>query len=169
MSSASIRFEEISTDTNEILHEMSLPGLKRNFRLPPQTAVDLRRHQIARLEENIQVLRKKQEEFHRKMEDYIASLRSLINNLRRGLDRPASPEAPAAAAGLDAAAGTHVRCVGCGAEKDFPDVDVLYAKEPEDFLAQPTEVIVQHQGQLKKGIFRCPNCGDCNITIRPKN
>ncbi|MBI4583655.1 MAG: hypothetical protein HY717_06505 [Planctomycetes bacterium] len=169
MSSASIRFEEISTNTNEILHQMSLPGLKKNFHLPPQTAMDLRRHQIARLEENIQVLRQKQAEFHRKMEDYIASLRNLINNLRRGLDNPASQKAPAPAPGIGAAVGTYVRCVGCGAEKDFPDVNVLYAKEPEDFLAHPTEVIVQHQGQLKKGIFRCPNCGDCNITIRPKN
>jgi hypothetical protein len=169
MSSASIRFEETSTNTSEILHEMSLPSLKRNFSLPAQTAMDLRRYQIVRLEENIQVLRQKQEEFHRKMEDYIASIRNLINNLRRGLDSPAGSEAPAPAPRIDAAAGTHVRCIGCGDEKDFPDVEVLYAKEPEDFLAQPTEVIVQQRGQLKKGIFRCPSCGDCNITIRPKN
>ena len=163
MNSASIRFEEISANTSELLQEMTLPGLKRSGRLPAHTAAELRKHQIARLEENIQILRKKQAEFHRKMEDYIGSIRNLIDNLRRG---PASPESAGAPENF---MGTLVRCVGCGAEKEFPDVEVLFAKEPEDFLTQPTEVIVQQQGQLKKGIFKCPNCGDCNITIRPKS
>lgn len=165
MSESSIVFLEIDVSTSQLLQEISVPGLKKNFRLPPEIAVELRRQQILRLEENIAMLRRKQEEFHRKMEDYVESLRGLIRNLQSGVDHE-SPKA--ARSGDRPMGGALVRCVGCGCERSFPDVDILFAREPEDLFTGPIEVIVQQDGRLKKGVFRCPKCGDCNLTIKPR-
>ena len=166
MNDPSILFEEIKIDTALLLQEIGTPGLKRNVHLPQDVAKKLRKQQITRLEENIAVLRKKQEEFHQKMEDYIASLGGLINNLRQGLknkdEKPSDDSSNPRKRG-----GTYVRCVGCGAEQDFPAVDILFAREPEDMFSKPIEVIVQEDGKLKKGVFRCPRCGNCNLSPRP--
>lgn len=169
MDSTTINFEELKSDAAQLMQELGSPDALKNLRVPFPVAVELRKHQIARLEDNITILRRKQDEFNRKMEDYISSLTRLIANLRRGVQRDSKKPAvgePAPAA--EKLGGTHVRCVGCGAERDFIDVNVLVALEPEDYLARPTEVIVQKAGQLKKGFFSCPRCGEYNLTIRPR-
>lgn len=172
MDSTTIHFEEIQADIGELVQQIGAPGAERNGELPFSISVELRKMQIKRLEENIGVLRKKQEEFHRRMENYVSSLKNLIDSLQQGLTRdlrehkeqPDRNEASKAGVQLH---GTVVRCVGCGAEKKFPDVNVLVALEPDEFLTRPTEVIVQDEGQLKKGYFKCPRCGECNLTIKP--
>ena len=165
MTEGPIQFREIEIDSTNLLREIGTPGLKKNFKLPPQVAQELRRQQIHRLEENITLLRKKQEEFHHKMEDYVSSLRGLIKNLQQG-----APTRTVSDKALEAkvSAGTYVRCVGCGTEHVFSNLDVLFAHEPEDMFTKPIEVIVQQEGKLKKGTFRCPRCGDCNLSIRPR-
>ena len=165
MTEGPIHFQEMEIPSTELLREIGAPGLKKNFKLPPQVAQELRRQQIHRLEENITLLRKKQEEFHHKMEDYIGSLRSLIKNLQQGTPALSVPDADSEAKENP---GTYVRCVGCGTEHVFTNLDVLFADEPEDMFTKPIEVIVQQEGKLKKGTFRCPRCGDCNLSIRPR-
>ncbi len=163
MTEGEIRFEERQVDMGDLLREIGTPGMKKSFKLPAHVATELRRHQITRLEENIAILRKKQEEFHSKMEDYIKSLRRLIANLEKGLESAEPEPAP-----KETSSGTHVRCIGCGSEQVFDDIDVLFAREPEDMFAGPTEVIVRRGGGLRKGSFRCPRCGDCNLSIKPR-
>jgi hypothetical protein len=172
MDSTTIQFEEIQADIGELVQQIGMPGAERNGELPFSLSVELRKLQIKRLEENIGLLRRKQEEFHRRMENYVGSLKKLIDSLQQGLTRDLREQKDKdSEAASDCATvkiqGTVVRCVGCGAEKKFPEVNVLVALEPDEFLTRPTEVIVQDDGQLKKGFFKCPRCGDCNLTIKP--
>ncbi len=164
MESPIIQFEELQADANQLLRELRSPQTQKNLRVPVPVAEQLRRQQIERLRENIAVLRQKQLEFNGKMKDYIMGLERLIENLESGESAGTDPSAESEAS----SGGTHVRCVGCGSERLFPDVDVLVAMEPEEFLTRPTEVIVQRAGQLKKGYFNCPSCGGYNLTIKPR-
>ncbi len=156
-----IVFEEITIATGKLMQELASPEARKNRKVPFPVASQLRQHQITRIEENIQVLRRKQAEFNKKMEDYVQSLESLLKSLQEGGDAQADSE------DLEDPGGTYVRCIGCGLERQFEEVHVLVALEPEDYLAEPTEVIVQKEGELKKGLFKCPQCGNSNMTIRP--
>jgi hypothetical protein len=167
MEIAPIHFQEVQSDASDLMQELGSPDARRNVRVPFPVAVELRRNQIRRLQENISILRRKREEFNRRMEDYIDSLEHLIANLRRGVETQEQHDAVAPHEG-DEIGGTVVRCVGCGGEKEFPNVNVLIAVEPDNYLAQPTEVIIECSGELKKGYFKCPKCGEFNLTIRPR-
>lgn len=161
--STDILFEEIETGTARLMQELASPEARKNRKIPFPVAAKLRQHQVARIEENIRVLRGKQAEFNRKMEDYVKSLEGLLTSLQESLDKGEdSPESSTSGAG-----GTYVRCIGCGTEKRFEDIHVLVALEPEDVLTRPTEVIAQVGEDLRKGLFRCPHCGSDNMTIRP--
>ena len=168
MDSATIRFEEIQTNLSELVQQISTPGGERNGKLPFSLSVELRKMQMKRLEENIGVLRKKQQEFKRRMESYIGGLQKLIASVDQGLarDQREHQEEEEQENSKDST-GTLVRCVGCGSETEFPDVNVLVALEPGEYLSSPTQVIIEEGGKLKKGVFKCPGCGECQMTIKP--
>ena len=105
----SIFFQESSSDSAEFLHELSDPNLLRPPSFSPAAAIQLRKEQVRKLQENIRVLRKKQAEFNDKMEDYIANLNRLIESLERSITTDLS-RVPADGAHSGA---THVRCLKC--------------------------------------------------------
>jgi predicted RNA-binding Zn-ribbon protein involved in translation (DUF1610 family) len=171
--SQGIFFRESSASPAQLLAEVGDPSLRRVEPLPPATVRLLRKRQMDRLEENIRFLRKKQEELNRKMDDYVRNLETLIGGLGRavgGAD-PAEPKAkPSAKASPPPAAsqgGTQVRCMTCGEEKLFQDLRVIVARPITGPQADPPElIVVDATGDLKKGVFSCPACGDRNLLIR---
>ena len=133
--------------------------------MPPGATIELRRQQILKLQESITVLTTKREEFQRKMEDYITSLKELIG----GLERSILSEIEKAGSGGDgalAAASIHVRCLRCEAEKVFEEIQIIFARESDESLSLPTQVYVLDAGVLKKGQFRCESCGTESLVIR---
>ena len=152
-----IFFEETSGEPGDFraLADPGLPGRP----ISPQTVLALKQSQVARLETNVVFLRKKQEEFNRKVEEYVQSIRALILSLKNG----AGAEARGAGTGP---AGTEVRCLTCGAAKVFGEILVVQARDSLTCLSRPTELIVDDAGQIKKGSFRCPRCGNGNLLIR---
>ena len=168
MDSSTIRFEEIQTDLAELVQQISTPGGERNGKLPFSLSVELRKMQMKRLEDNVRVLRKKQQEFNHRMESYIGGLEKLIATVEQGLARDQSEhQEEEEQASSETSTGTLVRCVGCGSEGEFPHVNVLVALEPGEFLSSPTQVIIEEGGKLKKGVFKCPGCGECQMMIKP--
>ncbi len=159
-----IFFEETSSNPAEFINEIGDSDHYRSKSISPQATKILRRQQVGRLEANIGFLRQKQEEFNRKMEEYIESIRSLIKNLEQSVAGDATPvEAPVPA---PAAAGTQVSCLSCGREAVFRDIQVIVARDSTESINAPTELIVEREGLIKKGTFRCSDCGNENLTIR---
>jgi uncharacterized protein (DUF983 family) len=164
-----IEFREKSSNPADFIFELSDSSgqkhIKKNFN--SSAAEALRRQQVARLEANIVLLRKKQEEFNRKMEDYIQNIRTLIGCLHRAMaserrqtsEKYAQPQRE----------GTQVRCLTCGQEKLFKDFMVLLARDSTKTNDQTTELIVNDGGKIKKGFFQCPQCGNKNLLIRKIN
>jgi len=154
-----IFFEELSSSPAEFLSELSRPG--NSTRISPAAAAALRDHQVSRLEANIGILRKKQEEFNRKLEEYVQGVRALIQSLNSPLEREG--ETPEGIRG-----GTQVSCLGCGAVKVFKDIRLITGQDSPDSIPRPTELIVDRGGTIKKGIFHCPTCGHQHLLIREK-
>lgn len=156
-----IRFEETSVDAVDFLHELSDPGLLRSREMPESAKLELRRHQVARLRGTISVLVAKREEFNRRMDDYIANLSRLVESLELGLagtDEPVESDPELAR--------TRVRCLHCEGERYFDELNVVFARESEDSLSEPTELYVLDHGALKKGHFRCTKCGCGSLVIQ---
>jgi hypothetical protein len=158
-----IIFEELETTPTDILNEIAETGMEKQAQIDPEASRELRRRQVARLEDNIVLLRRKQEEFNRKMEEYIQNIRALIGSLERNL----AAEARVGPAPVRMTVGsTQVRCLSCGQEKVFEDFRVIAARDSEESLDRPTVLIVEESGKIKKGIFSCPQCGNENLLIR---
>jgi hypothetical protein len=158
-----IIFEELETTPADIMNEIAGAGMDRQVPIDRGASRELRRRQVARLEDNIVLLRRKQEEFNRKMEEYIQNIRALIGSLERSLaaEAQAGPEPPRPTAG-----STQVRCLSCGQEKVFEDFRVIAARDSEESIDRPTVLIVEESGKIKKGTFSCPQCGNENLLIR---
>ena len=162
-SRSEIFFEEATNvDTAELLDQLTDPEAYRRKAIPLPCAHVLKRQQIDKLQANIQVLRRKQEEFTRRMDDYIQNIHGLI----RALEGSMREEANSAAFRESVTGGTQVRCVGCGSEKKFDSVLILSARDSADAIHHPTEVVVDDNGTLRKGTFRCPSCGNQQLLIR---
>jgi hypothetical protein len=159
-----IFFSEISANPSEFLGEVWDGELHKGAPLPASVSSALRREQVARLTNNIGLLRKKQEEFNRKIEQYIQNLRALIGTLERSM----TPEERDPASAAEPRGGTEVRCLTCGEEKLFRDLRVIAGRESEESFTNPTQVIVEDGGKIKKGTFACPRCGNGNLLIRRK-
>ncbi len=160
-----IYFSEISSNPSDFLAELNDPHLHKGMPLPPAVASALRRQQVARMENNIGLLRRKQEDFNRKMEEYIQNIRALIGTLERSMASEERDAAPAARG----PGGTEVRCLTCGDVKHFRNLRVIVGRDSEESLARPTQVIVDDGGKIKKGTFSCPSCGDESLLIRKVN
>ncbi len=162
-----IFFEETSSNPAEFISELGDSRLYRSKSVSAQTTRILRRQQVGRLEANIDFLRQKQNEFNRKMEEYIESIRSLIRSLEQSVAGETTPldARPIAAPAF----GTQVKCLLCGREAVFRDIQVIVARDSMDSIQAPTELIVERGGLIKKGSFRCPECGNENLSIREMN
>ena len=156
-SASGIFFEELTANPADLLFELTRPEYATRKTMSPATAEFLRNQQALRLEGNIASLRKKQEEFNRKMEEYIQSLRSLINSLTPPADGVAKSRP----------GGTHVSCLGCGSIKVFSDIQVISSLGLPVSVPRPLELIVATGETIKKGIFHCPTCGNSHLIVRP--
>jgi len=161
---SSIHFCEMSASAIDFVHELNDPSILRNQQMPPEASIEIRKHQVARLKANIDVLVAKREEFNRKMEDYIQNLNSLIVSIEKRIVNDSDKLETQAADVVGAA--TRVRCLGCEDEVEFEGVQVLFAKESEDSFTRPTDVYVLDNGQIRKGHFSCQACGDESLVIR---
>lgn len=161
--SKGIFFQEISGDTSEFLHELSDPDLVRAQSIPSEVSARLRGAQVEKLQLNISTLRKKQAEFNRKMDDYVGNLERLIRSLES-----VTPAQTNAAPGVEGPENqtTMVRCQNCEDERTFDDLNVLFARESEESIHQPTECYVSKSGEIKKGVFFCSSCGGETLTIQ---
>ncbi len=156
-----IFFEEVSGNAGDFLHELSDPNLLRNREIPVSAKTELRRHQVARLQATISVLSEKRREFNRRMDEYVQNLEKLVENLESEL--PIEPEAEDA---TDSSGCTRVCCLHCETERCFEELNVVFARESEESLEQPTELYVLEKGSLKKGHFRCVVCGTESLVIK---
>ena len=154
-----IQFEEVSSNAVDFLHELNDPNLLRNREIPAAAKTELRRHQVARLRSTISILEAKRDEFNRRMSEYLTNLGQLIDKLGGG-------DAEDAGSNHDADRSTQVRCLHCESERDFNHLNVIFARESEESLQSPTELYVLDRGELKKGHFRCTNCGTEGLVIR---
>lgn len=154
-----IHFQETSSKASDFLHELSDPDLLSFPGMSSEVKHQLREAQISRIEKNISVLRAKQADFNRKMEDYVSNLRRLIGSLHRGVERK-SVSTPSG--------GTVVRCTQCESEKRFTNLQILFARESVETLNSPTECYVCDDGVLKKGVFQCSECGGESLLIRSR-
>lgn len=164
-----IRFNELTSSTGEFLHEMNAPDLLRPGRLSQGVVRSLREEQVERLRRNISVLRHKQDEFNRRIDEYVANLEQLILGLERRSSDPAPPgrESQRPRDGdpeLDI--GTTVRCLRCGVSHHFDGLTVISARESDESLDSPTQCYVHLDGSLRKGVFRCESCGSEALQIR---
>jgi len=158
-----IVFHEISSNPDDFLSDLVDADLRKARNLSPAAVCALRRHQVARLEGNVAFLQKKQEEFNRRMEEYIQSIRALIGSVERSLDAEGiHGRRPAA----KARGGTRAHCVSCGAATVFRDLHVIAGRDSLESLGEPAGLIVDDAGALKKGSFSCPRCGSGSILIR---
>jgi hypothetical protein len=159
-----IYFEEVQANPADLIHDLADPEIGKMVPIPFTAAIALRRQQVARLEDNIVLLRRKQEEFNRRMEEYVQNIRALIGSIERSIaadERSPAPEGRPAGASC-----TQVRCLGCGEEKVFDHLRVIAARESSESITQPTVLIVEDDGKIKKGTFACPKCGNENLLIR---
>jgi hypothetical protein len=161
--SSGIRFEEARLDPAAIARELADLRERKEAPLPGAAARTLRRQQMGRLETNIRLLRKKQEEFNRKMEEYIQNIRALIGSLER--EEAAEDGAGPAGETPEPSAGTHVRCLGCGEEKMFDGVRVI-SPGSRSSLDRAADFVVDDGGTIRKGRFSCARCGSGNLVIR---
>ena len=168
-----IFFQELSAQASEFLHELADPDLVRARSLPPAVAAKLRTEQVRKLEANIATLREKQEQFNRRMEEYVVNLRRLIASLevasRRDEGRDPSIDAVGPSDAGDAGGacrGTRVCCQHCESERVFEEIRILFARESADSIHRPTECYVDDAGTIKKGVFFCSRCGGETLTIR---
>ncbi len=157
-----IYFEEVPASPADLLSEVASSGQKRRTALSSSAARTLRRQQVSRLGENIVLLRRKQEEFNRKMEEYIQNIRALAGSLERSLG--AEEREPDSETGRRLREGTQVRCLSCGEETEFQDLTVLVDCDGSESGADL--LIVDDGGELRKGSFSCPLCGNENLLIR---
>ena len=156
-----ITFEENGARTADFLHELNDPDLVRPRSVPSAVMAQLRREQVAKLEQNITVLRSKQVEFNSKMEEYIDNLRRLIHGLEK---------TPSEAEDVEKEDfGTYVRCTKCEADRVFEGLHVLFARESSESFSVPTQCYVSYDGRIKKGMFTCRDCGGDSLTIRARN
>jgi hypothetical protein len=165
-----IFFQEISDNSADFLHELSDPELVRARSIPQAVNAQLRKEQIRKLETNIETLREKQVEFNRKMEDYVTNLKRLIDSLRstsrRDESSAATPASEAATNESGPGSGVHVRCLVCENERTFDHLCILFARESDESIHQPTECYVTDSGTMKKGVFFCSTCGGEMLTIQ---
>ena len=155
-----IFFEELNSNPAEFLFEFFRPGAASMPPISPAAAASLRNLQVSRLEANIGLLRRKQEEFNRKIDEYVQGLRGLIQSLAD----PAEPGSDPPQRG----GGTQVACLGCGSVRLFSDIQVISRHEPAPSTPGPIGLMVEQCGCLKKGTFRCPTCGDQHLSVREK-
>jgi hypothetical protein len=161
-----IEFRELSSETSEFLHELSDPALVRPVELDREATIELRRQQIARLRQNITLLRIKQVEFHRKIEEYVTHIEDLIRSLVAAPIEIAAEVVIGSATDAAAVSGTRVVCSVCGSERTFPSLRVLFARESEDSIETPTVCYVSVEGRIKKGRFACDSCGEEALMIQ---
>ncbi len=163
--SKGIFFQEISSDTSEFLHELSDPDLVRAQSIPSEVSAHLRSAQVEKLQHNVETLRNKQNDFNRKMDDYVGNLERLIQSL----ESSKSSAAKAIDATLaEESSVTRVTCQSCEDQRTFDDLNVLFARESEDSIHQPTQCYVSKSGEIKKGVFFCSSCGGETLTIQSK-
>ena len=127
-------------------------------------SIQLRRQQVARLQENISILAAKRREFNRRMEDYIQNLTSLIRSIEKGIS--AETERLHGITETRTCEATRVRCLGCESETIFKGLQVIFARESDESITVPTEVYVLDGNALKKGHFSCMSCGPDSLVIR---
>ncbi len=177
-----ILFQEISDNSADFLHELNDPDLLRARSIPKSVTDQLRQQQARKLETNIATLRQKQIQFNQKMNDYVTGLQRLIGSLKAasGAADPsasgaADPFAAVAAGSFGKAAtledpalvgGVRVHCQGCECERTFDHLRMLFARESDESIHQPTECYVTDCGTIKKGTFFCETCGAEMLTIR---
>lgn len=157
-SGSGIDFHESDEKVADFIHELADPQLLRTASLPSRVVRELRKGQILRLERNIEVLLEKRREFNQKMDAYIENLRSLIESLAAGGN---AGEGTATVGG-----GTRVRCTHCDKERFFEELQVIFARESQETMDAPTECYVSCRGRIKKGVFRCLECGGDSLVIR---
>ncbi|MEM7234207.1 MAG: hypothetical protein AAF517_18660 [Planctomycetota bacterium] len=157
-SSESIFFEESSVRAEDFLHELNDPSLVQPAELDPELRERLRQTQVEKLRVNVLTLRRKQSEFHRKMEEYIANLEGLIAKIEK---RDGPGENPS-----DVGGSTFVRCTQCSSERTFTDFRVIFARESDEAMDSPTQCYVSEAGAIKKGLFACRSCGSSFLTIQ---
>lgn len=162
-----ILFHETSARATDFLHELNDPGVLRNQLMPPSAAIELRRQQVSKLRNNVAVLTSKREEFNRKLDDYVASLDTLIKGLEKSIvqDLAKSGGPPPGAAGAPGLS-THVRCTKCETERVFREIQIIFARESDESFSLPTELYVLTGGSIRKGHFRCRACGTESLVIR---
>ena len=161
---ARIEFQEVSANASDFLHELNDPNLLRNRDVPSAVKMELLEAQISRLRATILVLGAKREEFNRKMEEYIRNLTQLVATLEKSFqidDRQTAPNPQTTHRAL-----TKVCCMHCAMERRFEGLKVVFARESEESLSQPTELYVLEHGSLKKGHFRCLKCGTESLVIK---
>jgi hypothetical protein len=161
--SQKIKFQEVSSTATEFLHELSDPDLLRNRRIPPAAAIELRKQQVLKLQQNIVVLVGKREEFSRRMTEYIHNLEKLVRSLENGISTDGEQ---AGESQTLASTGTKVRCLNCETERNFRKLQIIFARESAESMATPTEVYVLEGGSLKKGHFACRACGTESLVIQ---
>ena len=177
--SKGIFFQETSDAAAEFLHELNDPDLVRAQAIPRDVTLQLRREQIRKLEGNIETLREKQSQFNCKMEEYVTNLRRLIDGLHSSPDSQEETAGSPAESGGAAVAepegpkseelmGVRVRCQQCEEERTFEHLQILFARESQDSIHQPTECYVTDAGTFKKGVFFCGNCGGEMLTIQAR-
>jgi hypothetical protein len=158
-----ICFEEARCGPVHLPGEAAL-GRAPGSRLSQKAVQSVKRHQVERLKINIGFLRRKQERFNRKLEEYIQGIRALILALEEslvageGADRAAPPE--------ERRAGTRVCCLGCGEERLFAGLKVLHQRDSAGAVGGTGTVIVEERGAIKKGRFRCLACREESLSIR---
>ena len=155
--SANINFEEISSNASEFLHELEDPDLLRNDTLSPDASGELRRQQVGKIRENIGQLRAKQDEFNRHVEGYVRQLENIIEKLgaRKSVKPSKSGETRT----------TRVSCLKCQRDASF-DMEILFARESDECISSPTPCYVSESGMIKKGVFRCDECGSADLRIQ---
>ena len=163
---ARIEFQEVSQNASDFLHELNDPDLLRSREIPSAVKLELRTHQISRLRATVSVLTAKREEFNRKMEEYVGNLQRLVATLEaKADDDDGSGAAPPASESTDPTF-TRVSCLRCETERRFDGLKVVFARESEESLTEPTELYVLESGSLKKGHFQCLKCGTGSLVIK---
>ena len=162
--SRSIEFKELSSDAKEFLHELNDPNLLKNREVPAAAKLQLKKHQVSRLRSTISVLEAKREEFTSKMSQYIGNLTRLVESLETNIEDDATV---ARTAPISAGSGeTRVQCLHCNIERSFTPMNVIFARESETSLGEPTELYVLAGESVKKGYFVCCVCGTQSLVIK---
>ncbi len=155
-----IEFDDLGggqTSWSSILKEAQARGLA-TADVPPAVQERVRLEQIHALRTNVAMLKHKQEEFNARIEAYTGEIEKLVSTIA-AMPKTDLPQEAGGAVLV-------VRCVGCGREREFPGFSVLRAFAPESPLDAPTELWVHTEEGLRRGAFRCPECGPSSLAVK---